>query len=72
MNTFMWESPFTAQHMDRIQQLGATVVDPIAKKLACGDIGQGAMATPEAIAKAVESALTVSGFQRPCGNQRQG
>eukprot|EP00878_Enallax_costatus_P005980 GHUV01006272.1.p1 GENE.GHUV01006272.1~~GHUV01006272.1.p1 ORF type:complete len:201 (+),score=72.17 GHUV01006272.1:222-824(+) len=64
MNTFMWESPFTAQHLDRIQQLGVTVVDPIAKKLACGDIGQGAMAAPEAIAKAVEAALVASGFQQ--------
>ena len=25
MNTFMWESPFTAQHLAACQQLGATV-----------------------------------------------
>lgn len=57
MNTFMWESPFTQQHLDRLQQLGVTVIDPVAKKLACGDVGNGAMAAPEAIAAAVQAAL---------------
>lgn len=64
MNTYMWDSPFTAQHLACLQQLGVTVVDPIAKKLACGDVGQGAMASPESIASAVESALVAAGFQR--------
>lgn len=53
----MWESPFTQQHLDRLQQLGVTVIDPVAKKLACGDVGNGAMAAPEAIAAAVQAAL---------------
>jgi phosphopantothenoylcysteine decarboxylase len=57
MNTFMWESPFTAQHLDRLGQLGVVVIDPVAKKLACGDVGNGAMAAPETIAAAVQAAL---------------
>jgi phosphopantothenoylcysteine decarboxylase len=65
MNTFMWESPFTAQHLASIQQLGVTVIDPVSKKLACGDIGQGAMAAPETIAAACEAALLGLGFQQP-------
>eukprot|EP00882_Tetradesmus_deserticola_P016707 GHRQ01017862.1.p1 GENE.GHRQ01017862.1~~GHRQ01017862.1.p1 ORF type:complete len:200 (+),score=62.19 GHRQ01017862.1:547-1146(+) len=66
MNTFMWDSPFTAQHLASIQQLGVTVVDPVSKKLACGDVGAGAMAAPETIAAAAEAALCRLGFQRCC------
>jgi len=62
MNTFMWESPFTGQHLDKLRQLGVTVVDPVAKKLACGDIGTGAMAAPEQISSAVQAALHAIGF----------
>jgi phosphopantothenoylcysteine synthetase/decarboxylase len=65
MNTFMWESPFTAQHLASIHQLGVTVIDPVSKKLACGDVGQGAMAAPETIAAACEAALCGLGFKKP-------
>jgi phosphopantothenoylcysteine synthetase/decarboxylase len=57
MNTYMWESPFTEQHLGVLRRLGATVVPPVSKKLACGDVGQGAMATPESIAQACWAAL---------------
>lgn len=57
MNTFMWESPFTEQHLDKLKQLGVEVIDPIAKKLACGDVGNGAMAAPHTIAAVVRAAL---------------
>ncbi|WIA34321.1 hypothetical protein OEZ86_012660 [Tetradesmus obliquus] len=67
MNTFMWDSPFTAQHLLAIQQLGVTVVDPVSKTLACGDVGQGAMASPETIAAACEVALQGLGFAKPAG-----
>uniref|UniRef100_A0A383VT09 phosphopantothenoylcysteine decarboxylase n=1 Tax=Tetradesmus obliquus TaxID=3088 RepID=A0A383VT09_TETOB len=67
MNTFMWDSPFTAQHLAAIQQLGVTVVDPVSKTLACGDVGQGAMASPETIAAACEVALQGLGFAKPAG-----
>jgi phosphopantothenoylcysteine decarboxylase len=62
MNTFMWDSHFTSQHLDKLQQLGVTVVDPVAKKLACGDVGTGAMAAPETITAAVQAALQGLGF----------
>ena len=43
MNTFMWEHPFTAQHLAVVQTLPyMSVVSPVAKLLACGDNG-----TPE-------------------------
>jgi phosphopantothenoylcysteine synthetase/decarboxylase len=64
MNTFMWESPFTTEHLDKLRQLGVTVVDPVAKKLACGDVGNGAMAAPETIAAAVQTGLEGLGFAK--------
>lgn len=44
MNTFMWENKPTAQQIETIKNWGATIIEPIEKKLACQDIGMGAMA----------------------------
>ncbi len=68
MNTLMWESPFTEQQLGVLRQLGAAVVPPVAKQLACGDVGAGAMAAPEAIAAAVEAALASCGFVPGAGS----
>ncbi|KAJ2144994.1 hypothetical protein IW136_001135 [Coemansia sp. RSA 678] len=57
MNPMMWEHPITAQQIAELQQLGFMVVSPIAKGLACGDVGMGAMAEPEEIAKHVVEQL---------------
>ncbi|KAI0667733.1 flavoprotein [Trametes maxima] len=44
MNTLMYEHPLTAQHLRTIREvIGYTIVGPIGKKLACGDVGLGAM-----------------------------
>ncbi|KAL4428241.1 hypothetical protein ABPG75_002330 [Micractinium tetrahymenae] len=69
MNTFMWESPFTEQHLEVCRQLGATVVAPVSKRLACGDVGAGAMAAPADIAAACRQRLVASGFE--CGSRAQ-
>lgn len=50
MNTFMWDNPFTEQHIAVCKNLGMTLIDPVAKKLACGDVGVGGMASFEDIA----------------------
>ena len=59
MNTLMWEHPATARHLAQIQEdVGPklTVVAPASKKLACDDVGIGAMAArPEIIAAIVEN-----------------
>ncbi|CAK0786727.1 hypothetical protein CVIRNUC_009941 [Coccomyxa viridis] len=57
MNTFMWDSPFTATHLEALQRLGVAIIPPISKKLACGDVGDGALAEPQAIAEAVRAAI---------------
>ena len=44
MNTLMYSHPLTAQHLDVAQRvLGYEVHGPIEKRLACGDLGSGAM-----------------------------
>lgn len=57
MNTLMWSSPFTKKHLEALVQLGAVVVPPVSKRLACGDTGAGAMASPEAITQVVQAVL---------------
>lgn len=59
MNTLMWTSSFTAAHLATLRKLGVAVVPPIAKRLACGDTGVGAMAEPAAIAEAAQALLAV-------------
>jgi phosphopantothenoylcysteine decarboxylase len=63
MNTMMWTHPLTARHLETLQSFGAcipgvvTVVQPVCKKLACGDVGVGAMASVADIVRAVDDAL---------------
>ena len=56
MNTFMWHQRITRTHLDTLEARGVHIVPPIAKKLACGDTGIGAMAE---VAVVVEAALVV-------------
>ncbi|XP_024930095.3 phosphopantothenoylcysteine decarboxylase-like [Ziziphus jujuba] len=44
MNTFMWTNPFTQRHLTAIEELGISVIQPITKKLSCGEYGNDAMA----------------------------
>ena len=63
MNTMMWESPFTRKHLATLVELGGgtmddqnrvVIVGPVEKTLACGDVGNGAMAAPADIMRIVE------------------
>lgn len=53
MNTFMWDNPFTARHLDAVRELGMSLIPPVTKLLACGDYGNGAMAEPAEICRTV-------------------
>ena len=45
MNTVMWEPPATVRNRDWLEAMGRyRFVDPISKRLACGDIGPGGLA----------------------------
>ncbi|HCC22677.1 TPA: phosphopantothenoylcysteine decarboxylase [Candidatus Falkowbacteria bacterium] len=54
MNTKMWENPFTGRHLVAMREVyRSIIVQPVVKRLACGDEGVGAMVRVEDIVKAV-------------------
>jgi hypothetical protein len=61
MNDAMWAHPATAEHLGRLRAWGVRVVDPVEKRLACGDVGVGALADVRDIVRAVRDALALAG-----------
>ncbi|MFL5328452.1 MAG: flavoprotein [Gemmataceae bacterium] len=59
MNTFMWQHPMTAQQIQqmRLDSGNVRVLGPVEKMLACGDVGEGAMAEVPDIVSAVGEML---------------
>ncbi|HVZ83669.1 MAG TPA: bifunctional phosphopantothenoylcysteine decarboxylase/phosphopantothenate--cysteine ligase CoaBC [Terracidiphilus sp.] len=57
MNVNMWEHPATQANLEILRQRGVRVIEPGAGDLACGMVGTGRMAEPDAIADAVLNAL---------------
>ena len=57
MNVNMWNHPATQANLEILRQRGVAIVEPGTGELACGMVGAGRMAEPEAIAAAVLSAL---------------
>jgi phosphopantothenoylcysteine decarboxylase len=55
MNTYMWDNPPTAEQIAKVKSWGALVINPIEKKLACNDVGMGAMAEVADIVAKVSS-----------------
>ena len=59
MNTNMWNHPATQANLRTLRERGHLIVDPDDGALACGMVGPGRLAEPDAIADAV-AALTTS------------
>ncbi len=57
MNVNMWNHPATQANVETLRQRGVRVVEPGTGDLACGMVGTGRMAEPDAIADAVLRAL---------------
>lgn len=57
MNVNMWRHAATQANLEVLRQRGVRVVEPGAGELACGMVGAGRMAEPEAIAEAVLNTL---------------
>jgi phosphopantothenoylcysteine decarboxylase / phosphopantothenate---cysteine ligase len=57
MNVHMWDHPATQSNLDILRERGVRVVEPGTGDLACGMVGPGRMAEPEAIAEEVRRAL---------------
>jgi len=60
MNVNMWEHPAVQENMQRLTARGVRFVDPGEGYLACGWIGKGRLAEPEAIAEAADRMLRPS------------
>lgn len=57
MNTEMWAHPAVLRNLTWLNELNRYhLIDPVEKRLACGDTGIGAMAEPRDILAAIESA----------------
>jgi phosphopantothenoylcysteine decarboxylase/phosphopantothenate--cysteine ligase len=57
MNVNMWEHPATRANLEILRQRGVHILEPGTGELACGAVGAGRMAEPEAIAEAVQNIL---------------
>jgi phosphopantothenoylcysteine decarboxylase / phosphopantothenate---cysteine ligase len=57
MNVNMWEHPATQASVEILRGRGVRVIEPGTGELACGMVGAGRMAEPEAIAEAVLNML---------------
>ncbi|HEU5350623.1 MAG TPA: bifunctional phosphopantothenoylcysteine decarboxylase/phosphopantothenate--cysteine ligase CoaBC [Terracidiphilus sp.] len=57
MNVHMWDHPATRSNLDILRERGVRVVEPGTGDLACGMMGPGRMAEPEAIAEEVQRVL---------------
>jgi phosphopantothenoylcysteine decarboxylase/phosphopantothenate--cysteine ligase len=60
METHMWANPATQANVEALRDRGATIVAPESGELASGLVGQGRLASLEAIGAAIENALTMS------------
>jgi phosphopantothenoylcysteine decarboxylase / phosphopantothenate---cysteine ligase len=57
MNVNMWQHPAVQANLETLRQRGVQVVEPGKGDLACGMVGEGRMAEPEAIADVVFNSL---------------
>lgn len=57
MNTNMYENPVVRENLEKLKKLGFEIIEPKEARLACGDLGKGALADVETIIKTVEARL---------------
>lgn len=58
MNTNMYENPIVQDNLKKLQAYGFEIIDPRETRLACGDIGKGALASVETIVHSVKKCLS--------------
>lgn len=61
MNTQMWTNSLVQQNVERLRSIDSgrrfAFVEPVDKRLACGEIGIGALAAPDAIVRQISALL---------------
>ncbi len=55
MNVRMWTNPATKRNLKTLHHDGVIIIHPEQGNLACGEVGHGRMAEPEAIVRALQS-----------------
>ncbi|MDR0879934.1 MAG: bifunctional phosphopantothenoylcysteine decarboxylase/phosphopantothenate--cysteine ligase CoaBC [Clostridioides sp.] len=58
MNTNMYQNPIVKRNMDSLRKLGYKFVNPDSGRLACGDVGEGKLASPDRIVDEIVRLLT--------------
>ncbi len=58
MNTNMYENPAVQENIQKLKQRGYIFVEPVAGRLACGDVGKGKMAEPVEIVEKIKEVLS--------------
>lgn len=76
MNVHMWQAPATQKNVETLRQRGLQFVAPATGLLACGDVGEGKLATVDEIVEATMQALYAmpscdGDTQREDGPQRE-
>jgi phosphopantothenoylcysteine decarboxylase/phosphopantothenate--cysteine ligase len=64
MNTNMWQHPATQENVKILRGRGHTIIEPEEGLLACGVVGPGRLADPEAIADAVAALQSGTAVRR--------
>jgi phosphopantothenoylcysteine decarboxylase/phosphopantothenate--cysteine ligase, prokaryotic len=57
MNTAMYENPITQDNIKKLQHYGYRFVEPKESRLACGDLGKGALADIEVIVSEITKSI---------------
>lgn len=60
MNAQMWAHPATKRNIAQVEADGAEIIAPESGSLACGEVGEGRMASPEHIANLIFSRLAIT------------
>jgi phosphopantothenoylcysteine decarboxylase len=57
MNTNMYENPIVQDNISKLKKYGFEIINPKEARLACGDLGNGALADVEVIVRTIEQRL---------------
>lgn len=57
MNTNMYENPIVQDNINKLKKYGFMIIEPKEARLACGDLGKGALASVDDIISTVEKRL---------------
>lgn len=70
MNVHMWQNPATQHNVGVLRDRGVRLIMPVSGRLACGDVGEGKLASVEAIGQAVLFAALSAGHLNDLAGKR--